>query len=67
MYINSYRFINFSIMSKSSILLIPKHFLPKSFIEAPKWYISLLSITINLSWNLFVLATFNVGYSLLNF
>mgnify|MGYP005789747647 FL=1 len=31
-----YKFIILSIISLSSILLIPKHFLPKSLIEAPK-------------------------------
>lgn len=32
----NYKLITFSTISKSSILLIPKHFLPKSFIEAPR-------------------------------
>ena len=31
-----YKFIIFSIISISSILFIAKHFLPKSFIDAPK-------------------------------
>ena len=30
-----YKLITFSIIFMSSILLIPKHFLPKSFIDAP--------------------------------
>lgn len=62
-----YKLIIFLMISTSSILFIAKHFFSKSFIEDPKWYISLLSITINLSWNFFVLATFNIGYSLFNF
>ena len=44
---------SFNILS-SSILVIAKHFLPKSLNDAPEWYNSLLSIIINLSWNILV-------------
>ena len=46
----------------SSILFIAKHFLPKSLKDAPEWYNILLSITINLSWNISVFIIYRLLY-----
>ena len=42
---------SFLIYSASSILEIAKHFFPKSLSDAPQWYSSLLSITMNLMYS----------------